>query len=39
MKRKFWLLLPKEIKIRILYYSINSSLNHKIINEIKKYKF
>ena len=39
MERKFWLLIPKEIKIRILYYSIKSPLNKNIMNEIKKYKF
>ncbi len=39
MERKYWLLLPKEIQIRILYYSIKSSLNQNIINEIKKHKF
>ena len=39
MERKYWLLLPKELQIRILYYSIKSSLNQNIMNEIKKYKF
>lgn len=39
MERKYWLLLPKEIQLRILYYSIKSSLNQNIINEIKKHKF
>ena len=39
MKKKYWLLLPKELQLRILYYSIKSPLNKNIMNEIKKYKF
>ncbi len=39
MERKYWILLPKEIQLRILYYSIKSSLNQNIMNEIKKHKF
>ena len=39
MERKLWLLIPKEIKIRILYYSIKSPLNKNIINEIFDYLF